>query len=133
MKTKYPNGYILKKNFEEKDRDGTTIDVNLPQATENLNLGKITFEQKYPQQRKLQPAKLEDLKKMRPSLYLQGGWIEDLVEDQVNAKEYTKDDNETIFPAETLGKNYYLECDRPTKITDPRTEAEEYESYEESA
>ena len=115
MKTSCKNGYILKKNFAEKDEDGTTIDVNLPHAKEDLNLGKITFEQKYPQQRKLQPAKLEDLKKMCPSLYLQGGWIDDLVEDQVNAKECTKDDNETIFPAETLGKDYSLECDRPTK------------------
>ena len=95
-----------------------------------MNLGRITFKPKYPQQRKLPIAKLEDLNKMRDSLLSQGKWIEELIKSQVNAREYADDDSETVFPPETVRKDNFLEINKATRITNLSPEAEN-ESEEE--
>ena len=122
----FPDGYLLKNNFDDTDDDATKIDVNLPGAAEgSLNLGTITFEPRYPQQRKLAPAKLEDLKKMKDSLLSQGDWIEELIQSQVNARDYDDDDpHDTAFPPDTVGKDNSLEINKPVRIMDPSPEAE---------
>ena len=52
LRTAFPDGYLLKKYFDDTDDNTPTIDDNLPKAEpDSLYLGKITFEQKYTQQR----------------------------------------------------------------------------------
>ena len=116
----------MKNHFDDTDKDATKIDVNLPGAAAgSLNLGTITFEPRYPQQRKLAEAKLEDLKKMKDSLLSQGDWIEELIESQVNARDYDDDDpHDTPFPLETLGKDNSLVFKKPVRIMNPSPEAE---------
>ena len=47
LKAGVPNGYLLKKTFEEPDEVSKFIDVQLPKVTENLDLGLIELEPKY--------------------------------------------------------------------------------------
>ena len=75
MRANYPNGYILKEFFNVLDNDlkyAKWIDIKLPGATEDLNLGKVHLQTKYP------TTLGQDL----------GQWINDLLEIQVHAKEY---------------------------------------------
>ena len=64
MWAKYPNGYILKESFEVLDEDGTFINVKLPGAKGDLNLGKVALKPKYPTQIKIKAKKLDGLKKI---------------------------------------------------------------------
>ena len=50
MRAKYPNGYILKESFEVLDVAGKFINVKLPGAKGDLNLGKDALKSKYPTQ-----------------------------------------------------------------------------------
>ena len=66
MRSAFPDGYLLKKNFHVYDTDAVSVKANLP--NQKLDLGKIQFGMKYPRPRKIKQEKLDDLKKMRPSL-----------------------------------------------------------------
>ena len=123
MRARYPDGYLLKKNFKVTDEEATVVKVKLPGVTEKLDLGTVQFEMKYPTQRKLKPEKLADLKTMRPSL-THGDWIDQLIEEQKTAQVYNEDESESPFPADTLGKDNSLEHDKAVKISNPRSEPE---------
>ena len=94
MREKYPNGYILKESFKimDEEKKAVWIDVNLPEAMQNLDLGRIRLQPKYPTQIKLKKNKMEGLQKIQPTLGDQGRWIDDLVAEQAYARDY-KDDN----------------------------------------
>ena len=79
LRERYPNGYILKANFDEKDEQGEFINVQLPRAQGDLDLGKISLEPKYLEQIKLCPNKLKDLTTMSHVLRSGGQWIKDLI------------------------------------------------------
>ena len=123
MRARYPDGYLLKKNFRVTDKQATSIEVRLPGVKEKLNLGTVQFEVKYPTQRKLKPAKLADLKTMRPSLS-HGEWIDQLIEDQRISQVQAEDESESSFPADTLGKDNSLEHDKAVRISNPRPQPE---------
>ena len=80
MRKAFPDGYLLKKDFNVYDEDAILIEVNLP--NKKLDLSTIEFEMKYPRPRKLKQDKLDDLQKMRQSLDNDGVWIDKLLEDQ---------------------------------------------------
>ena len=63
MREKYPNGYILKQSFKimDEDKEAVWIDVNLPGAMQDLNLGWVQLQLKYPTQIKLKNNKIEGL------------------------------------------------------------------------
>ena len=95
----------------DEDREAKRIDIKLPKAKQDLNLGKVHLQLKYPTQIKMKANKMEGLRKIRPALGpALGQWIDDLVEMQVNAKDY-KDDEEdqSLFPLESLGADNILE------------------------
>ena len=79
LRERYPNGYILKANFDEKDEQGEFINVQLPRVQGDLDLGKISLEPKYLEQIKLCPNKLKDLTTMSHVLRSGGQWIKDLI------------------------------------------------------
>ena len=117
MREKYPNGYILKVSFKimDEDKEAVWIDVNLPGAMQDLNLGRVQLQLKYPTQIKLKNNKMEGLRKIRPSLGEEPGrWIDDLVAEQAYARDY-KDDEEdlSLFPEETQGVDNILEDYEP--------------------
>ena len=94
IREKYPNGYILKESFKIRDKDDEAkwININLPGAMQDLNLGRVQLQLKYPTQIKLKKNKMEGLQKIQPTLGDQGRWIDDLVAEQAYARDY-KDDN----------------------------------------
>ena len=87
--------YILKANFDEKDEQGEFINVQLPRAQGDLDLGKISLEPKYLEQIKLCPDKLKDLTTMSHVLRNGGQWITDLnvIQDKLEGN-YIPNDNE---------------------------------------
>ena len=113
MRANYPNGYILKESFKIRDKDDEAkwININLPGAKQDLNLGQVHLQIKYATQIKMKANKMEGLQKIRLSLGADAErWIDDLVAEQVHAKDY-KDDEEdlSLFPVETLGMDNILE------------------------
>ena len=109
MRQTYTDGYILKDSFDQRDENGTFIDVRLPDdrvANEKLNFGSITFKPKYAQQIKLKKKKLEDLEKAIPILQESGNWITTLVEDQKQAVDYKEDDDDKVLFATVLGVDH---------------------------
>ena len=74
MRNGFNDGYLLKNDFKDNDEDAIFVEVNVP--NEELDLGKVEFRMKYPQPKKLTKEKLDDLKKMRPSLGVNGKWID---------------------------------------------------------
>ena len=119
MRSGFNDGYLLKKDFKEFDEDAIFIEANVP--GEELDLGKVEFRMKYPQPKKLKQEKLDDLKKMRPSLGNDGVWVDVLMEEQQNAHTYTNEEVYSLFPAETLGRDYSMELDPPVRIGNPNT------------
>ena len=109
MRSGFPDGYLLKNNFKVFDKDAIFIEANVP--GEELDLGKVEFRMKYPQPKKLKQEKLDDLKKMRPSLGINGKWIDVLLEEQANANTFTDIEEHSLFPPETLGRDYSEEFD----------------------
>ena len=87
-----------------------TIKVQLPKAKEDLNLGTVEMELKYPQEIKLNPDKLDDLKSMRQNLSEGGRWIEELDERQKQDGlcQQVEDDVESPFDEESWGANNNL-------------------------
>ena len=120
MRHAFPDGYLLKKNFNVYDKDAISIKANLP--NQKLDLSKIQFGMKYPRPRKLKQDKLDDLKKMCPFLGNDGVWVEVLLRDQINAHTYTYEEVYSLFPAETLGRDYSMERDPPVRIGNPNPE-----------
>ena len=55
MRANYPNGYILKESFKimDEDREAKWIDIKLPRAKQDLNLGKVLLQLKFPTQMKM--------------------------------------------------------------------------------
>ena len=104
------NGYRLKKTFDETDEQAVFIKVQLPKAKEVLNLGTVELKLKYPQEIKLNPDKLDDLKSMRESLSEGGRWIEELDERQKQDGlcQQVEDDVESPFDEESWGANNNL-------------------------
>ena len=86
MRSAFPDGYLLKNNFKVYDKDAIFVHANVPE--QKLDLGKVQFGMKYPQPKKIKQEKLDDLKKMRPSLGNDGVWIDVLLEEQQNAKDW---------------------------------------------
>ena len=82
MKANRENGYELKKTFDETDNQAVFVKVQLPKATDKLNLGTVDLELKYPQEIKLNSDKMDDLKTMRENLFEGGRWIDELDERQ---------------------------------------------------
>ena len=76
---------------------------------------------KYPRPRKIKQEKLDDLKKMPPSLGNDGVWVDVLLEEQQNAHTYTDEEVYSLFPPETLGRDYSMELDPPVRIGNPNT------------
>ena len=109
MRRGFNDGYLLKKDFKGNDEDAIFVEANVP--GEELDLGKVEFRMKYPQPKKLTKEKLDDLKKMRPSLGVNGKWIDVLVEEQANANTFTDIEEHSLFPPETLGRDYSEEFD----------------------
>ena len=120
MRKAFPDGYLLKKDFNVYDEDAIFIEANLP--NKKLDLSTIEFEMKYPRPRKLKQDKLDDLQKMRPSLGADGVWIDKLLEEQKNSHAYADEEVDSLFPTETLGIDYSLEPDPPVRIANPSTE-----------
>ena len=120
MRSAFPDGYLLKNNFKVYDKDAVFVKANLPK--QKLDLGKIQFGMKYPRPRKIKQEKLDDLKKMRPSLGNDGVWVDVLLEDQKNSHAYADEEVYSLFPAETLGRDYSMERDPPVRIGNPNPE-----------
>ena len=120
MKKAFPDGYLLKKDFNVYDEDATFIEVNLP--NKKLDLSVIEFGIKYPRPRKSKLDKLDDLQKMRPSLGQDGELIDKLLVGQQNAHEYAEEEADSIFPIETLGIDNSLEPDASVRIANPSPE-----------
>ena len=116
MRKGFNNGYLLKKDFNDKDENSIFIEVNPPNADEGFDLGRVEFRIKYPQPKKLKKEKLDDLIKMRASLGVNGDWIDVLVEEQNNADTFTDQEEHSLFPPETLGRDYSGEYDPPVRI-----------------
>ena len=116
MRKGFNNGYLLKKDFNDKDENSIFIEVNPPNADEGFDLGRVEFRIKYPQPKKLKKEKLDDLIKMRESLGVNGDWIDVLVEEQNNADTFTDQEEHSLFPPETLGRDYSMELDPPVRI-----------------
>ena len=53
---------------------------------------------------------------MRPSLGNDGEWIYVLLEEQHNAHTFTDEEVYSLFPPETLGRDYSMELDPPVRI-----------------
>ena len=53
---------------------------------------------------------------MRPSLGNDGVWIDVLLEEQHNAHTFTDEEVYSLFPPETLGRDYSGEYDPPVRI-----------------
>ena len=53
---------------------------------------------------------------MRESLGVNGDWIDVLVEEQNNADTFTDQEEHSLFPPETLGRDYSEEFDPPVRI-----------------
>ena len=53
---------------------------------------------------------------MRPSLGNDGKWIDVLLEEQANANTFTDQGEHSLFPPETLGRDYSGEYDPPVRI-----------------
>ena len=117
MRHAFPDGYLLKKNFNVYDKDAISIKANLP--NQKLDFSKIQLGMKYPRPRKLKQDKLDDLKKMRPFLGNDGVWVDVLLEDQKNAHTYADEEVYSLFPAETLGRDYCMERDPPVRVSNP--------------
>ena len=85
----------MKTNFNETDEEGSFVNVQLPKAKGDLNLGLISLEPKYSEQIKLCPDKLKDLKAMRHYLRNGGQWITELgeIQDKLEGN-YIPNDNE---------------------------------------
>ena len=115
MRKGFNNGYLLKKDFNDKDEDSIFVEVNPPNDPE-FDLGRVEFRIKYPQPKKLKKEKLDDLIKMRESLGVNGDWIDVLVEEQNNADTFTDQEEHSLFPPETLGRDYSGEYDPPVRI-----------------
>ena len=114
MKKSLNNGYLLKKNFKETDEQAVFIDVQLPKATEHLDLGMIQLEPKYKEDIKLDDKKLEDLKTMGQALGLTAGeWIDTLsvTQSQLKGQVLKPEECESYFPEETWGRNAIYESD----------------------
>ena len=114
MRHAFPDGYLLKKNFNVYDKDAIFVHANVPE--QKLDLGKVQFGMKYPQPKKIKQEKLDDLKKMRPSLGNDGVWIDVLLEEQHNAHTFTDEEVYSLFLPETLGRDYSMELDPPVRI-----------------
>ena len=104
------NGYKLKKTFDETDHQAVFVKVQLPHTTDNLNLGIVKLELKYPQEIKLNSDKMNDLKSMRDNLSEGGRWIEELDERQKQDGlcQQVEDDVESPFDEESWGANNNL-------------------------
>ena len=76
----YPQGYILKSDYNIPDTEGKYCCVVPPKTKNELfTLSKVSLEQKYKQERQLNPKKLKDLHRMKMFLTYQGEWITDLL------------------------------------------------------
>ena len=115
MRKAWPNGYILKESFKvmDEDKEAVKINANLPTAKQNLNLGRIVLQPKYPTQIKLKKNKMEGLQKIRPTLGDQGRWIDDLVAEQAYARDYKDDDEDLALSEETQGVDNILKDYEP--------------------
>ena len=89
------------------------IDVNLPEAMQSLDLGRVQLQPKYPTQIKLKKNKMEGLQKIRPTLGDQGRWIDDLVAEQAYARDYKDDDEDLTLSEETQAVDNILEDNEP--------------------
>ena len=117
MRANFPKGYILKESFEVLDVAGKCINVKLPGAEGDLNLGKVALKPKYPTQMVMKARKLDGFKKNRLALGHAGDWIDALVEMQVRAKEYNDDTGDlSVFPQESLGSDNSLDCGNTTRV-----------------
>ena len=102
LRRKFPNGYILKEDVTQLDKNAKWINIQTPEDLKNakqLDFSAIALKPKYPTQIKLKKKKIDSLKKMRESLSQAGDWIPDLIETQKTAQEYNEDDDgDEIFP-----------------------------------
>ena len=112
------NGYKLKKSFDETDHQAAFVKVQLPHTTDDLNLGTVELELKYPKQIKLNSDKMDDLKSMRDNLSEGGRWIEELDETQKQDGlcQQVEDDVESHFDKETWGANNNLVREKVKKV-----------------
>ena len=75
----YPQGYILKHNFNQSDSQGIKIPVNLPDTEEQeFDLSWIKLESKYIHERKIAPMKMKDLLSLKTFMGHEGQWIDTL-------------------------------------------------------
>ena len=79
----YPQGYILKSDYNIPDAEGEYCYVVPPKTKKELfNLSNVSLEPKYKQDRQLNSNKLKDLQSMKVFLADQGEWITDLLKRQ---------------------------------------------------
>ena len=103
LRRKFPNGYILKEDVTQLDKNGKWINIQTPEdlkKEKQLDFSAIALQPKYPTQIKLKKKKIDSFKKMRESLPQAGDWIPDLIETQKTAQEYNEDDEDgdEIYP-----------------------------------
>ena len=72
----YPQGYILKDNFNQSDSEGKPIPVNPPEtAKDKYNLSRVQLEPKYEHERRIDPMKMKDLLDLKDYMGPNGNWI----------------------------------------------------------
>ena len=87
MKHSYPQGYILKAEFEDEDSMGHYISsVHLPGTPEEeipyFSFKDVVLKQKYTEELRIDPNKIRDLCNIRLALGAGGNWIDELAQRQ---------------------------------------------------
>ena len=124
MKFREKNGYILKKNMQDKDENGHLINVQLPGKDHlELNLGKVELKQKYSKEIKITDEKMKDLSDMRTILDKAGDWIEELAKRQKSealCQEPSEEECDySIFEKNTWGADNSMQREKVKKIENP--------------
>ena len=78
----------------DEDKAAEKINVNLPGAKQNLNLGLVKLQPKYSTQIKMKPNKIKGLQKVRETMAERGRWIDDVFKEQEYAREYKYDEED---------------------------------------
>ena len=112
LTSEYPLGYILKSAYNIPDSSGLKVRAAHPKLSEsNFDLSQVVLPPKYPQERKLDAAKLKDLEYLTQYMCeAEGLWIKNLVERQksetVQALVYESVDEEDEIELEQDDNDY---------------------------
>ena len=110
----YPQGYILKSSYNMLDINGLKVKAVHHKVSENdFDLSKVVLTPKYPQEWKIDKAKLKDLEYLKQYMSeAEGSWIKDLIEQQKSDKvqasvsELVEDQDEIELEHDELDQDY---------------------------